>query len=90
LAPILPQIVNNPKISALLRNFVIELVLYGGLMLVYFVIVLRWLGEPLVSLFLENPTLYAPIGLVLILLQGVALEAVTSFLVARLGLERLE
>lgn len=78
------------KFPVLIRNFVIELVLYGALMVIYFVIVLRWLGEPLVSLFLENPTLYAPIGLALILLQGVALEAVTSFLVARLGLERLE
>lgn len=56
----------------------------------YFLVVLRWLGEPLVEIFLENPTLYAPIALGLIVFQGVALEAITSFLVSRLGLERFE
>ncbi len=74
----------------LIRNFVIELVVYALLVVIYFLVVLRWLGEPLVELFLENPTLYAPVGLVLILVQGVVLEAVTSFLISRLGMERLE
>lgn len=74
----------------LIRNFIIELVLYALLVLAYFLVVLRWLGKPLVALFLDNPVLYAPVGLALILLQGVALEAVTSFLISRLGLERME
>lgn len=64
--------------------------MYAILVVVYFLLVLRWLAEPLVELFRQNPTLYAPLGLVLILLQGVALEAITSFLISRLGLERLE
>lgn len=78
------------KFSTLIRNFVIELVVYGVLVVGYFVMVLRWLGDPLVELFLDNPVAYAPIALGLIVLQGVALEAITSFLVARLGLERFE
>lgn len=82
--------VDKVKFSTLVRNFIIELVLYALLVVVYFLVVLRWLGEPLVELFSQNPTLYAPVGLILILLQGVALEAVTSFLISRLGMERLE
>ena len=78
------------KFSALIRNFVIELIVYAILVVAYFLIVLRWLGEPLVQVFHENPALYAPIALGLIVFQGVALEAITSFLVARLGLERFE
>ena len=74
----------------LIRNFLIELILYGLLVVGYFLIVLRWLGDPLVEVFMENPTLYAPIALGLIVFQGVALEAITSFLVSRLGIERFE
>ena len=74
----------------LIRNFLIELLLYAFLVVIYFVIVLRWLGEPLMEMFHENLHLYAAVALVLIIIQGVALDAVTSFLVERLGLERLE
>lgn len=78
------------KFSTLIRNFIIELVLYAVLVVIYFLVVLRWLGEPLVELFVQNPVVYAPVGLALILIQGVVLEAVTSFLISRLGMERLE
>jgi hypothetical protein len=74
----------------LIRNFAIELFLYGFLVVLYFVVVLRWLGEPLSQLFHERPVLYSAAALLLIVVQGVALEAITSFLVERLGLERLE
>lgn len=75
---------------ALVRNFLIELLLYGILVVAYFLFVLRWLGEPLVGIFEGNLPLYSAGALVLIVVQGVALEAITSFLVERLGLERLE
>ena len=78
------------KLRTLIRNFAIELILYGALVVGYFVIVLRWLGEPLVELFTGNLILYAAAALVLIVIQGVLLESVTSFLVEQLGLERLE
>jgi hypothetical protein len=74
----------------LFRNFLIELALYGILVVAYFLIVLRWLGQPLVDVFHDNLPLYSGGALVLIVIQGVALEAVTAFLVERLGLERLE
>jgi len=74
----------------LIRNFLLELLLYAALVVVYFVLVLRWLGDPLLQMFGENLRLYAVVSLMLIIIQGVALDAITGFLVERLGLERLE
>jgi len=74
----------------LLRNFLIELVLYALLLLLYFWGVLRFLGEPLNRLFHLNLLVYAVATLLLIVAQGVFLEWVTSFLITRLGLEKLE
>ncbi len=74
----------------LLRNFAIEVTVYGILVVVYFVVVLRLLGEPLTRLFHSNLVAYAFIGLALIVAQGIVLELVTSFLLDQLELERLE
>ncbi len=74
----------------LLRNFVIELVVYGVLVTVYFLVVLQTIGDWLKSLYENQLALYAFIGLGLIVIQGVVLEIVTTFLIERLGLERLE
>ncbi|MBN1148528.1 MAG: hypothetical protein JXA78_14815 [Anaerolineales bacterium] len=74
----------------LLRNFAIELGIYGILVVAYFLVVLRILGEPLTKLFHQCLEVYAILALLLIIGQGVILEAITSFLVERLGLERME
>ena len=74
----------------LVRNFVLELIVYTGLVIAYFLIVLRFLGQPLKALFGTNLPLYALVALGLIVVQGAVLESVTSFLVSRLGLERPE
>ncbi len=74
----------------LILNFVIELLVYGLLVLAYFLIALRWLATPLVGLFQDRLTVYGVVSLALIVFQGVALEAITAFLVRQLGLERLE
>lgn len=78
----------NPK--SLIRNFILEMVLYGALVVVYFLVVLRFLGEPLMELYDSSLPLYAGAALVLIVAQGVVLEWVTSFLINLLGLERIE
>lgn len=81
----------NPKTRRLLiRNFLLELFIYAILLVVYFLLVLRFLGAPLNQLFHLNPAVYSGASLVLIVVQGVALEWITSFLVGRLGLEKLE
>ncbi len=78
------------RVRMLIRNFAIEVLLYAALVVVYFFLVLRFLGDPLEELFSTNLILYAFVALGLILAQGVVLEFITSFLISRLGLERLE
>jgi hypothetical protein len=82
--------VKNPKLRSLVRNFAIEVVIYGTLVVVYFFLVLRFLAVPLANLFEQNLVIYAFVALGLIVAQGALLEFVTSFLLDRLGLERLE
>lgn len=74
----------------LVRNFVIELIVYAILVVGYFLAVLRLLAEPLNRLFHSNLVIYALLALGLIVAQGVVLEAVTAFLLEQLRLERLE
>ena len=74
----------------LIRNFVIELVVYGVLVVAYFLLVLQSLGGWLTELYENDLRVYAVAALVLIIVQGVLLEKVTTFLIERLGLERLE
>jgi len=76
-------------VRELIRNFIIELIVYGGLLVVYFFVVLRYLGEPLARLFGDNLVVYAFGGLGLIVAQAVFLEFVTSILFDFLGLHRL-
>ena len=82
-----PQPVNRINNRALIRNLVIELLVYGILVSIYALIVLRLLGEPLKALFHENLTIYAFTGLGLIVVQAVMLERLTFFLLDRLGLK---
>jgi hypothetical protein len=80
----------NPRAMILIRSFAIEVLIYTALVIGYFVLVLRLLGEPLKKLFTDHLALYAFAALALIVVQGVVLEFLTSFLVNRLRLERLE
>lgn len=81
---------SKQETRTLIRNFAIELVVYGILVVVYFVVVLRLLGEPLARVFHDHRAIYAFLGLGLIVAQGVVLDAITSFLLDQLELERLE
>lgn len=80
----------NPDVKILLRNFLIELAIYSLLVVIYVYVALRLLAEPLEALFDTNLVVYAFLGLILILAQAVLLEAVTTFIVSRLKLERYE
>ena len=80
----------SPVYRRLLRNFAIEMVVYTVFLVIYFILVLRLLGQPLYALSQLNPTTYAGAALLLIVMQAVVLEAITSWLIERLGLERLE
>lgn len=80
----------SPKTKRILRNFLLEIIIYSILLVVYFLVVLRILGEPLKELFHLDLWVYAVVTLLLIVTQSVALEMLTSFLIDRLGLEKLE
>lgn len=81
---------DRQELRILIRNFAVELVLYGILVVAYFLIVLRLLGDPLAQLFHDQRVLYAFIALGLIVAQGLVLEIITAFLLDLLKLERLE
>jgi hypothetical protein len=81
---------NEQRIWMLVRNFVIELIVYSILVVAYFVVALRLLGEWLARLFHSNLVTYALISLGLIVAQGVLLDVITSFLLDRLNLSWLE
>ncbi|MEW6716587.1 MAG: hypothetical protein AB1345_03655 [Chloroflexota bacterium] len=78
------------SVRILIHNFIIELVVYCGLLMAYFFLVLRLLASPLKYLFDNHLSLYGFAALILIVAQGVLLESLTSFLLNRLGLQRFE
>ena len=80
----------DPKLRKLIRNFIIEILIYAALVVGYFLLILRLLGDPLERLFSSNLTLYALVALLLIVAQAVLLEAVTSLIMRGLGLDQLE
>ena len=84
------EIDNVPNFRFLLRNLVLELVLYGTLVIGYFVIALRYLNDYLTNLFQNNLIFYALLALLLIVAQGVLLDGLTSFLLNQIKLERLD
>ena len=88
--PISDDHISESNIRVLLRNFFVELVIYGVLVLAYFYLVLQFLESYLTRLFAENLQAYAVIGLLLIVLQGALLDAVTSILLNQIKLDRFD
>jgi len=76
----------DPRI--LFRNLAIELIIYGALILAYNSLVLRWLSDWLLSIFNSNLIIYAFSALGLIVIQGVFLDFVTSFMLKYIKLDQ--
>lgn len=70
----------NQELKSSLKSFVIELVVYGGLVVGYFFLVLNFLGDWLHQIYEHDRKLYACVALVLIIMQGVVLEVLTRVL----------
>jgi hypothetical protein len=66
--------------NRVLRDFLIELVVYGLLVFAYFALVLHFLGGWLKGLYDTNKTTYAIAALGLMIGQGVLLEILTTAL----------
>jgi hypothetical protein len=75
------------NIGALVRSLLLELLVYSALLVLYFFLVLRYLGDFLENISINHSYLYAGLCLFLIVAQGVVLEAVTSFLLRMLRLD---
>ena len=69
---------NRPRHAA--RSFLIELMLYAGLVVVYVFVVIAFLGSWLDALYEHHKIRYAFAALLLIVGQGVVLETVTTIL----------
>jgi len=78
------------NVRIIIRNLIIEFVIYAILLVGYFFAVLRLLNDVLERFFENNIVIYAFLGLALIVAQGVLLETLTSYLIRWLELERLE
>ena len=72
----------------LIRNLMIEIIIYSILIFGYYLIVLRWLDEWLLSIFQSNLVVYAVTGLGLIVIQAALLDLITSFLMRYIKLDQ--
>ena len=72
----------------LIRNLIVEILIYSVLIFGYYLLVLRWLGEWIGSMFDSNLYLYAFTGLGLIFVQAVLLDLLTSFLMKFIKLDQ--
>ncbi len=76
----------EPKI--LIRNLLVEITIYSILIFGYYLLVLRWMGDWLMTMFNTNLVYYSLVGLGLIFVQAVLLDFVTSFLMKYIKLDQ--
>jgi hypothetical protein len=76
----------DPSFKPLMRSLALEAVFYTPLVIGYFLLVQRFAKEPLFRLYKDMTVGYAILGTLLIVAQGVLLEALTSWLLRRIGL----
>jgi hypothetical protein len=63
-----------------LKSFLIELGLYAALVVLYFLLVLHFLGEGIKRVYDRDQRLYAVLALALMIGQGIGLEMLTTWL----------
>jgi hypothetical protein len=64
--------------KATIVSFLLELIVYGALMVAYFFLVLHFLGDWLLGLYQQDNRLYAVAALFLVVCQGLVLEIFTT------------
>lgn len=68
------------ELKNLVKSFSIELPVYSIVVVIYYFLVLHFLGNRLYHMFLEERPWYAVLSLLLIIAQGVVLESLTRAL----------
>jgi hypothetical protein len=76
----------EPKI--LFRNLLAEIIIYSILIMGYYLLVLRWLGDWLMTMFNTSLVYYSLIGLGMIFIQAVLLDFVTSYMMKYIKLDQ--
>ena len=76
----------DPSLKPILRSIALEIVIYIPLATLYTLVVLAFAKDLLLKIYYEMPTVYAVVTLLAILVQGVLLEALTSWILQRIGL----
>ncbi len=72
----------KPELENSLRSYLVEFVVYAGLVGAYYFLVLHFLGGWLYRLFSSERQVYAGVALGLIIAQGLVLEVCTRLLLA--------
>jgi len=67
---------------------VIEVLIYAPIVTLYLLLVLRYGSERLLHLYQQSPIVYTIVGITAILVQGVLLDTLTTWLLRRFGLRR--
>ena len=81
---------NDRSFKRVIGSLAIELGLYGVLLVIYFLLVLRFLNQPLTHLFHSNLLAYAFVALSLIAAQGILLSILTTFLIGLFSSKKSE
>ena len=76
----------DPSLKPLLRSLLRELVIYTPLVVLYFLIVLRFANDFFTQLYYRDTALYAFAATTAIVGQTVLLERLTAWLLRRFGL----
>lgn len=76
----------DPSFRPMMRSLALELAVYAPLVTVYFLIVITFAKDLLLKIYYEMPVVYSIVTLLVIVAQGVVLEALTSWLLRRIGL----
>ena len=76
----------DPSLQPLLRSILLEIAIYVPVVAAYFWLVLRYVSDKFTSLYQDSFVLYAIAATLAIVIQGVLLEMLTSWLLRRFGL----
>ncbi len=68
-----------------IKAFLTEIAIYAGLVVGYFFLVLHFLNDWLKSIFDWSKGYYAVVALLVIIIQGIVLETITTFLMKVIG-----
>jgi len=81
-----PLQTTDPSFKPILRSIALEIIIYIPLATAFFILLLAFTKDQLLKFYYEMPVVYAIVTLLVILAQGVLLEALTSWVLRKIGL----